>query len=575
MLLSACGGSALPLRSDMPLDSLTEAVTYTRTGPANDPMEVNESLYRGLNEGSPLIGQYTRFGRMSGVDTEDVYINDVPVLGMIRVKREYGYSNNFEVRPTFFEAHDAKGNVVCWIKIRHQFNRNIEQYLKTGYRDFDSLWFYQVPCSRNNNGRYNLDLEKATFYALVVNEVWQARIYWGSVFANWGHSVTLVGGYLNAWPNNWWLNGDIPNTQFDSVGTTNLMLQLVRELSTSAQPWVAFNKDSLFAKTKAIYSAGDADQYWTVDRLMLNRQREYGILMRSDTESPWTIVTVQPVYNFEENDIGQVITNAYNLGNQPFEGRLNEQGLPKNPNDTVITELEKWGCQNCPNATLEQLIFKDVNNNTLYTITFRGFYGANDTLVIYSGRRPDFNRLLSEVPQEEVMPERSLVYDEKGNPKPLDEQTFKDDEQWESFLREGTVWNWLKDNPGSLDTDLFVQFRVNDATEWAPIPCSDGGTCGYRAVEWNLNASYFFDGDVRKAWLISNLLGEVGVRTLGFSYASNRFEGSGLLFAQAQSVYNSEFYKGFTTPESALIMDARAMQLPDHIKEAMAELFSK
>src|SRR3990170_7835570 len=131
MLLSACGGSALPLRSDMPLDSLTEAVNYTRTGPANDPMEVNESLYRGLNEGSPLIGQYTRFGRMSGVDTEDVYINDVPVLGIIRVKREYGYSNNFEVRPTFFEAHDAKGNVVCWIKIRHQFNRNIEQYLKT------------------------------------------------------------------------------------------------------------------------------------------------------------------------------------------------------------------------------------------------------------------------------------------------------------------------------------------------------------------------------------------------------------------------------------------------------------
>lgn len=575
VLLTGClGGPALPLRSDMPLDGLTEAVTYTRTGPANDPMETNESLYRGLNEGSPLVGQYTVYGRMTGVDTEDVYIDGEPVLGMIRIKREYGYSNNFEVRPTFFEAHDALGNVVCWIKVRHQFNRNVEQYLKTGYRDFDSLWFYRVPCTKSANGRYNLAVEQAEFYALVVNEVWQARIYWGSTFTNWGHSITLVGGPLRAWPNNWWLNGDVPDTDFDSAGTTNLMLQLVYDLATSSQPWVAFDDSSQFAGTKAVYAAGDADQFWTVERQLLGRQLEYAVLMRADVESPWTVFTVQPIYNVEFNDVGQVIANARGWGAEPFKGRLNEQGLPKNPQDSVIVELEKWGCQNCPNPTLEQLIIKDVNGNVFYSITFRAFYGANDTLVMYNGRQiPHFNTVWSQAQQGVIIPPRPIVYDEKGNPKPLSEQTFKTDEQWQEFLREGTVWNWLKDNPGALDADLFVQFRVNDATEWAPIPCSDGGTCGYRPVRWNLNASYFFDGDVRKAWLITNMLGEVGVRSLGFSYASNRFEGSGLLFAQAQAVFNREYYNGFSTPESALIMDARAMQLPDHIKEMLTVLY--
>jgi hypothetical protein len=133
-------------------------------------------------------------------------------------------------------------------------------------------------------------------------------------------------------------------------------------------------------------------------------------------------------------------------------------------------------------------------------------------------------------------------------------------------VREGTIWNFLKDNPNTVQADLFVQYRFQDNTTWAPIPCSDGGTCGYTPIDWNLTASYFFDGGTRDPYMLTNLLGEVGVRTLGFSYASGRYEGTGILFALANRELYDRYYQGFQQ-EDVFMLDARAMQLPDHLAE--------
>lgn len=92
--------------------------------------------------------------------------------------------------------------------------------------------------------------------------------------------------------------------------------------------------------------------------------------------------------------------------------------------------------------------------------------------------------------------------------------------------------------------------------------------CGYSPIQWNLQSSYYLDGQARKPWLISQLLGEVGVRTLGMSYNSGRYQGTGMLFALDQQVFQDEFYKGFSSPEDIFTFDARAMQLPDTLAEA-------
>ncbi len=575
LVVTACGGSALPLRSDMPLDGLTSGVTYTRTGPAGSVAETNQSKLRGVNYNSPILAQDTIFGRMEEVKTEDVLINGVPVLGMLKIEREYGYSNNFTIEVGYFEGHDAIGNVYCGAKIRHQFNRNITQYVQKKYTDYDALWVYDVPCTLGVNGKYDLHLDAAQLRVLIVNEVWQARIFWEPIFYNRGHSVSLVGGLPAVMSQGWWLHTDIPNSTADAAGATNLLLNLIRDLATSANPWLDFDAASPFASTTAIYSAGDADTYLTWQRLLLNRQQEYVVAYRPDAYTAWDWITVVPVYNVEWNDAAQVVSNVRGWGKNPFKGRLNEEGLPKSADDSVIAEIEKFGCMNCPNPTLEQIMFKNPDNEIIYAITLRAYYGANQTLVIYGPVQPDFKTLWSFAPNSGPLPPRPILYDEKGNELSLDQQTYKTDDQWAEFYREATIWNWLKDNPSALSAHQFTQFNVTDDTTWAPIPCSDGGVCGYTPIEWKLNASYFFSGNTKEAWLVNNLLGEIGMRTLGLSFASNRFQGSGLHFAQGQQVFNDEYYSGFTSPEYIFLLDDRAMQMPDYLALAWATIHGK
>lgn len=574
-LVSCAGGPALPLRSDMGTDGLTDVVTYNLEGPADSDKEKNTAELRGVNDNAPRLQMETVFGRLSGSKTQDVKVTlsngvNAQALGMIKTKRYAGLSRFMTVESATYSATDKQGNLLCGAKIRLDFNRNLTQYADADRRDFQSLWYYDVPCS-NGDGEIILRTKDAKLRALVLNEVWQARVAWGSFFFNWGHSVTSVGGLASEWPGGWWTHMDVPNTDRDAMGAANFMSEMVLDLENSPQPWLEYSPGGKFDTSGAylIYSAGDADKYANFDRLILNRQRGYAVFYRPNKETPWDYIGIKPVYNYEFNDAGQVWANIKGWGKDPFGGRLNKQGLPRDANDGVIAEMERIGWMNAPNASLEQIQYVSSTGKILYTMTVRAYVGALDSLIIFGSAQPNLEQVREAAPAGELQP-KPVKYNEKGERLPEDQQPYSD-EQWAAFQREATIWNYLKDNPDAVSADLLVQYRFADNTTWAPIPCSDGGTCGYKPVEWNLSTSYYFDGSVRKPWLVSQLLGEVGVRTLGLSYVSGRYEGTGILFALSQKLFREEFKAGFL-PESVWRFDARASQLPDTLAEAWATL---
>lgn len=574
-LLTACGGPALPLRSDMGTDGLDKVVTYNLKGPAGTEQEVNVAELRGVNEVAPILQLRTVFGKLSGSKTQDVQITlengqNAQALGMIKTKRFAGLTRFMTLESATYSAVDSQGKAICGAKIRLDFNRNFQQYLDPDRRDFQSLWYYDIPCKRDGS-QFTLAFEEAKLRALVLNEVWQARVIWGSFFYNWGHSVTSIGGLPAAFPGGWWLHMDVPNSQFDAMGAANLVNEMVRDLESSPQPWLEYTLGGQFDASGAylIYSAADADKYATWDRVLLDRQTEYAVFYRPNKQTRWDYLCIRPIYNYEFNDAGQVLANARGWGSDPFSGRLNEQGLPKDAYDSVIAEMERIGWMNSPNASLEQIQFVSPDGRILYVMTVRAYVGANDSLIIFGSVRPDLAKIRESAPTGEFLP-RPVLYDEKGNPLLAEKQPYTD-EQWAQFQREATIWNYLKDNPAAVGADLLVQYRFADNTKWAPITCHDSNgnayTCGYTPVEWNLSTSYYMEGNPMKAWLISQLLGEVGVRTLGMSYASGRFEGTGMLFALSQDVFRQEYYNGFV-PESIWRFDARSSQLPDTLSRA-------
>lgn len=569
IVLAGCA-PALPLRSDMSTDGLQRVVKYTLEGPAGTEQEENVAELRGVNQNAPTLQQRTVFGKVSGTKTQDVEVitpDGKPnlALGMAKTKRHAGITQFMTVESATYSATDVNGNCVCGAKIRLDFNRNLSQYF-TDQRDFQTLWYYDIPCDRDGD-LFSLDFSQAKLRALVVNEVWQARIAWGSYFFNWGHSVTVVDGLPATLPGGWWMNLDDPTTDNDSLGAAKLLNNLVLDLERSQSPWVEFTTGGQFdlSGSYLIYSSGDADQYATWNRVLLDRQNQYVVMYRPDKDTAWDWLTINPVYNWEWNDAGQNIAKVRSYGDNPFNRRLNSNGLPKTDTDSVISELERIGWMNGPNPSLEQIQFIAPDGSILYCMTIRAYVGAKDTLVMFSRVKPDLTSIRQSTPASADLP-RPILYDSKGQALSEENQPYND-QTWAEFLREATMWNWMKDNPRSLSADLFVQYRFSDNTTWRAIPCSDGGTCGYEPVEWHLAATYYMNGDSRVPWLVSQLLGEVGVRTLGMSYCSGRYEGTGMLFALAQDVYRDEFYHGFGS-ESIWRFDARALQLPDTLAEA-------
>jgi hypothetical protein len=83
----------------------------------------------------------------------------------------------------------------------------------------------------------------------------------------------------------------------------------------------------------------------------------------------------------------------------------------------------------------------------------------------------------------------------------------------------------------------------------------------------------FNEMDTRKPWTAMQVLGEVGVRTLGLSYASDAYAGSGMLFALAQPLVRDLYNNGLgENKEMIFALDARASQLPGVLGEAGAIL---
>lgn len=557
----------------MSIDGLNQVVIYNLKGPAGTDKEVNYSELRGLNENSPLLEQKTIFGKMSGSKTQDIQVTleDGKVcqaMGMVKTKRFAGLTHFMTLESATYTGVDAKGNIFAGAKIRLDFNRNALQYADKDKRDLQSLWYYDIPCQKKGE-KIELDLTKAKLRCLVLNEAWQLRLAWGSYFFNWGHSVTSIGGEPSKIPGGWWLNWDIPESNQDTMGAYDIVNNMVEDLSTSPQPWLEFNPSGRFNQSGSylIYSAGDADQYATFNRIFLDRQNQYAVFYRPNKNVAWDYITVKPVYNYEWNDAGQNIAKIRNLGKDPFKGLLDERGLPKNGDDSVIAEMEKIGWINAPNASLEQIQFLDSHDEILYAMTVRAYIGANDSLIMFGKVKPDLKTIKSQAPQSQNLP-LPVYYDNKGNK--LENQPYTN-EQWAEWQRESTIWNFMKANPSSVKSDLMVQYRFTDNTKWSPITGSDGGVIGYEPIEWDLSSSYFFDGDVKKPWLVSQLLGEVGVRTLGMSFCSGRYEGTGLLFALSQEIHRKEFFSGYS-PESLWRFDARASQLPDTLKEAWESL---
>ena len=565
-------GPALPLRSDMPTQGLEYVVTYKLTGPAGTEKEVNIAEMRGVNDNSPILMLQTIFGKLSGSKTQDVLVTQpggIPIraLGMNKIKRFAGLTRFMTLEPATYQAVDSAGNCFAGIKVRLDFNRNVVQLMADEPDfDFQSLWYYDAACIISETGEVTIDIDHAKLRAVVLNEVWQFRLTAGPIFYNWGHSVTIIPGtILNNLPVRWWEKFDYPNTDADAIGAANLMNAIVGDLSTSSQPWVEFSSGGMFTDSYLIYSAGDADQYANWDRILLDRQLQYVVMYRPDRETTWDWITIKPVYNYEWNDVQQNLAEFHEWSGDIFEDKIDERGLPKDPRDSVISEVERIGWMNGPNASLSQIQYIGRDGLILYTQTIRAYVGANDTLVMFGTGQPTLAAAregAGAVSQDGL--QYPWAYDDQGNP--IENPPMTQD-QWTYLQQEGSMWNYLKgDNP--FGSDLFIQYRFRDDTTWKPITCydSDGNsyTCGWSPVEWNLDSTYFFQGDVDTPWYVTQLLGEVGMRSLGMSYNSALYAGTGMEFAMDQVKFRNDYFTGFTQ-ESVWMFDARAMQLPDSL----------
>jgi hypothetical protein len=404
---------------------------------------------------------------------------------------------------------------------------------------------------------------------VVINQLFQFRMYGRSIIENWGHSVTVLGGPAAQLPAGWWMNWDtdVPDVM-DAAEMANAMVNDL-DAADNPMPWLEFMSTGQFAQSYLIYSAGDADRY-NLPRLILNRQSEYVVAYRPDRASAWDWIRIAPSYNLEWNDVAAKLEEIHGL---TFNGKLDKNGVPIDGSDQVLKEFERSGFANAPNPDLDQIVFYDSDGQLLYAMTVRAFVGANDSLIMFGARQPVYDRDSVALTDNITRP---VNYGADGKPVPeTDLERQARDEQWLEFQKEGSFWHFLKDNPSSVSADLFVQYRFRDNTSWAPIKCTDSDgneyTCGYDPVEWKLLTTYYLDGKVRRPWLIMQLLGEVGVRSLGVSYASGRSEGTGILFAMGQLLLRDEYRDGMTQ-ESIWRLDARASQLPATLAEAWREV---
>jgi|GEM_PF-2242941 len=633
LVLTACSAfqddASVLLRSDPPMTGYTGSMLYDVKSSPNGDGEINSIQFRGVNNASPMPLLTTTYGKGVNSNTQLAQITSgngtaINVLSMNRWGTNVGLTDYLSAQVATYEQRDAFGNRVCGAKVRMDFKPNIAQVVrKDKYRRaWNTLFYYTIPCgdtviqanapvqdttsSQTGDDAASqtdttsqtdkpaqktqtvvkpnvvLDFTKAKLIAQVVDQQTTPRVTGKPIFFNRGHSVTIVGGKAASYRGGWW------QSPAGLLSASNLVIDQVKDLDKN--DWLKFAD---YNHGQLVYSAGDADVYASLDRIFHDRQSSYLVNFRDSPNKPWKRVLVVPKYNYEWNDLKQNYKALKGQDMPDIDDMVDQDtGLPKDIDDPstedskVLKEIETAGCQNCPNPTLEQIQFVDATdgsssyNKPLYAMTIRGWLGSQSSLVMF-GRVPDsvdsYMDRAEKHRQELGMTSCPVQRDENGKKLDDSQQYSKDDcARW---LREGALWDMLTGDASKFGFDTVSQMRVRDNSTWASH-CSGSGestSCNLVPTERRMNAAYMFTdtGDkLAKSWTIMQLLGEVGMRTLGMSYASGAYDGSGMDFAMAQpQVYNSYFSNMQDSanpynPELLFALDARALQLPQTLGKA-------
>jgi hypothetical protein len=603
--LGSCGlmgedGRTL-LRSDPPIRGYESAMRYSINSNPDGTSEVNQITWQGVNGNSPFPLQTTTFGKGANSRTQDVQISGangeaITVLGMNKWDMNVGMTDYLKSQIATYEQRDAQGNRICGAKVRLIFQPNGFQFLKDDdyRRAWDALFYYSVPCAgpaAPTEGEPSapvapdteLDLSQAEMIALVINQQFTPRLTGDPIVFNRGHSVTIVGGRASReLRGGWW------QSPAGLMNGSNVVIDLVKDLDRNE--WLDFSDSG---NGGLVYSAGDADVYLSLNRLFLNRRDAYMVNFRADPSDGWTRVLVDPVYNKEWNDFSSNYTALTNSDAPNIDELINEDtGLPKDldpESDSAqsLKEIEESGCQNCPNAELEQIRFVDVTEgsrtyeDTLYAMTIRGWAGSTRSLVMFGdlpGSPKEYYDRAEDRANELGLDECPIQRNDKGER----EDRQYTDKECALLLREGGLFDLLTSDASTLGLDVVGQFSVHDNSTWVDN-CTGSGestTCSPVATDRKLDASYMFtntDEGLRKAWTVLQLLGEVGTRGLGLSYAYELYGGSGLNFAMAQPHYRNTYWTDITADpaneELLFSLDARALQLPATLGEARTILY--
>jgi hypothetical protein len=611
LALSSCSfgpESSVLVRSDPPIAGYTGSMLYTINSTPNGAGETNQISFRGINGASPMPLLTTSFGRGADSTTEVAQASDanataINVLSMNKWGMNIGLTDYLDTKVATFEQRDALGNRVCGAKVRLDFKPNIAQaILHDKYRRaWDALWYYTVPCADLSvpavpgttkapqiiKPQMVLDLAKAKFLAMVIDQQTTPRVTGDPILFNRGHSVTIVKGRAAKLQGGWW------ETPASLLSASHLVTDMVKDLDHNQ--WLKFSDSST---GRLVYSAGDADVYLSLKRLFLNRQSDYLVNFRSSPSESWKRVLVNPRYNIEWNDFSQNY-EALKGEKMPDIDKMVDQdtGLPKDIGDPTtddskaLKEIETAGCQNCPNPTLEQIQFVDETEGSpsfgkpLYAMTIRGWLGSQSSLVMFGkvpGKVDSYLNEANDYGKKIGFDACPKVHTQAGKVAGKDRQMSST--ECSQYLREGPLWTMLTHDASQFGFDTVGQFRVRDNSSYAShcTGSGDSTSCNLVVTNRRLDAAYMFtdtNAKLQKSWTIMQLLGEVGMRTLGLSYASGQYDGSGLDFAMAQpQVYNS-YYTNMAdkqnpyNPELLFALDARALQLPETLGNASKYLY--
>lgn len=572
--LAGCGASKIVLvTSDMSPQGMMFETHYKDDANPGDTSETNISTTQGMNGVSPMPITVT-FDKGGDINSETVEITGTngqksTVLAMEKEKLGFGLTRSLTASVAQYQMRDIKGNNACGVKVDIGLAPSILQLFSTHGQGWDAQWFYGVPCTATT-----LDITHAKLYGVNISQQTVLRLTGKPMFSNRGRSVTVVGGPAAALKPGWWQYNALPNSNASILGAADLVKQMVQDLNSSPRPWMEFSPTGRFADSQLVMATGDADVY-NLHRFILNRQSDYASFFRGSPTEAWHHINVHPDYNSPWNNWSSrfaEISDFSGFDPHNVQSNLNKYGFPKNPNDPVMKEIETTGCQNCPNAELAQIQLRDGNTGKIrYAMTTRGYLGATSSLMMFGKLPPSLSKLQQQaarVRKSQGIVNCPVQYNQVG-------QHATPADSCAELLREGAMQNLLTENPQHLGFDLVAQMQVKDNSTWEPSCSPYGNTvvCTPKAINRRLDATYKFDtANATNAWTAEQLLGPVGMNTLGFGYVSGPGTGDGMNFAMAQSVIRNQYLNGITDPEMVFALDG-PVPLPGVLRAAGTELF--